>query len=451
MKLVIFSPLAKTSAIGRVTSLIVQALSALSHEVIVVRTEQSTLVESPHHSCPAELIHWTNTPSVTQAVQTADVLVYQIGNNYDFHCGGLHWLAIKPGLVCLHDFVVAHLFAGWAETRVDEAKQVLRAWYGDEAPKTFFSARNAGIFLDNASRIHPMTEWVCAMATGVISHSRWGMERVMQACAGPVRVVPLPYDAPALNAREVNESHPDGMVTVLTVGHANSNKRIESVIRAIGSSPLLKTKVRYHLCGRIEAAYAVKLAALARASAVQLLVSGEAGDSELQTALAEASIACCLRWPSLEAASATAIEGMLYGKAVIVTDTGFYRDLPNDVVRKISPTSSEIVELKEVLEDLLARPEEREAMSIRGKQWAIKTFCPKNYAEELVSLAAPLAAADVILSMTDALLNQLQAWGASPALLNAKDIATPLQLFDTSVVGTSRHKTLPDAGMAARP
>lgn len=427
MKVVLFSPMASTSAIGRVTALIVPALFLQGEEVTVVRTERGDDLLSNPHACLAPIVPWTDDAAVRRAAQEADVLVYQIGNNYDFHCGGLHWLPLLPGIVCLHDFVVAHLFASWAEERPEQASHVLRSWYGESVAKSFFAARDPLEFIENASQHHPMTEWICAMAHGVISHSHWGMPRVALSCPGPVRVVPLPYDAPS--ARPMFE-HFDGNrpLQILTVGHANVNKRIESVIRAIGSSSALIGRVHYRLCGRIEPHYALELAQLAHSLGVELTISGEAEDVGLQVAMNSADVACCLRWPSLEAASATAIEGLLYGKAVVVTDTGFYSELPDDCVHKIS-MSDEIAELRTVLERLVADPTARKAMAARGQQWATATFSASNYAQQIVAMGELVHAAAPVIDMVDWLATYLNEWRAAPELLEAKDIGDPLELF----------------------
>jgi len=433
MKFVLFSPLANTSAIGRVTALIVPALLELGHELTVVRTEQGRFLAVPPHACSARVIAWTDEAAVSEAARAADALIYQIGNSYDYHCGGLHWLASLPGIVCLHDFVVAHLFAGWAETRRAQAHQVLCSWYGEPVARTFFSARDHREFIDTASRDHPMTEWICAMAHGVISHSRWGMPRVAQSCAGPLRVVPLPYNAPSAQSA-VEHSHRDNLVQILTVGHANANKRIESVIRAIGSSAVLRDRVRYQLCGCIDPRYAMELARLARSLDVRLTISGEIEDIGLQLTMNDADIVCCLRWPSLEAASATAIEGMLYGKAVVVTDTGFYSELPNDCVCKISITD-EVAELRTVLERLVADPSARRAMAARSQLWAESTYTAANYARQLVEVAELMHAAQPAIAAANMLAAFMGDWGAAPELVSADEIVRPLEIFDRTAVG----------------
>ncbi|GAA4337640.1 glycosyltransferase family 4 protein [Variovorax defluvii] len=432
MKFVFFTPFAVNSAIGRVTALLIGALDRMGHSAVVVRTERQELLGSPAHASPAPVLPWDDESQVLSTTRDADALIYQIGNNYAFHHGGLHWLARLPGIVCLHDFLLAHLFADWAAFHRSQAESVLDHWYGEQAPIEFFEAACSTPegFADTAARHYPMTEWICAQALAVVSHSHWGMQRVANACAGPLRVVPLPYDAPG--AARAPGMRKDDKVRILTVGHVNSNKRIDSVIRAIGASPLLRDAVTYQLCGLIQSAVKEELSALASSLGVELLVSGETDDAALQRAMLEADIACCLRWPSFEAASATTIEGLLYGKAVVVTDAAFYAELPDDCVRKVAPIDED-AGLRAVLEDLVADAPARVAMARRGQAWAARTFSADGYAAELVGMARHAAAAWPVLDMAETLSGLLASWQASSALMAADDIADPLALFQ--VVG----------------
>ena len=436
MKFVIFSPMATTSAIGRVTVLVVRALMAQDHSVVVVRTEHAQRLASPAHDCAVDLVDWTQTLQVEDLIANADALVYQIGNNYTFHCGGLHWLALQPGIVCLHDFMVTHLFAEWAEGRRTEAEGVITAWYGDEGVKKFFGADSAESFIAMATEDCPMTEWICSMAQALVTHSHWGMERVSRSCAGPLRVVALPYDAPSCSdlAHQAAPQKPAGKINILTVGHVNPNKRISSVIRAIGSNATLKEIVSYRLCGLVSAADSATLSSLARELGVQLVISGETDDATLRRAMNDADIACCLRWPSLEAASATTIEALLYGKAVVVTDAAFYSELPDDCVKKVSP-HNEVAELAQALQVLCVDANERMSMAMRGQIWAARTFSASAYASHLSDLAAEAAAARPVLSMIAAMTSTLQQWGATPELMMSDDLADALELFQ----GTGPH------------
>lgn len=428
MKFVTFSPMTMSSAIGRVNLLVLEALQAQGHEAVVVRTEDEPWLRTPHQPCPVPVLCWNDGEAVAAAIRDADQLVYQIGDNHPFHVGAVHWLGIVPGIVCLHDFFIANLFHDWFRGRRDEAGRVLSRWYGEAATTDFYEAASGREMFDKAARLYPMTEWVGAMAQGVISHSRWGMDRVARSCAGPARVAALPYDAPGAWGANA-DPRPNGPVRLLTVGHANPNKRIETVIRVIGANPVLRSRITYRICGAIDPSYALSLAALARALQVELLIGGPTDSQALQQAINEADIVCCLRWPSLEAASASTAEAMLYGKAVIVTDTRFYSELPTDCVRKIAP-EQEGEDLGAALEFLCEQPEERVHMGQRARAWAEGHFRPDLYAQHLADMARLCAMAAPSVSMARGFVAQLESWGATPRLLDACALDQALAIFD---------------------
>src|SRR5262245_34687205 len=118
-----------------------------------------------------------------------------------------------------------------------------------------------------------MVEWIASMADGVATHSSWGVDRVLASCGGPVDVMPLPYDAPHAVPADTADApaHADRLM-LLTVGHINPNKRVDTVIRAIASSPVLRERCHYHLIGRVEPGTHRNLTALAASLRVSLEV-----------------------------------------------------------------------------------------------------------------------------------------------------------------------------------
>jgi len=302
MNLVIFTPAIKTSAIGRMAALVTRALAGQGHELTVVRTENEALLHRETHDFGVTVLPWNDSARLREVVQRADTYIYQIGNNYEFHQGGLHWLPSLPGLVCLHDFYLCNLFYGWAQSRRADADAILWTWYGDDIASRFFGFANSEAFIENTRDVSPMTEWICSMAQGVITHSDWGCERVLNSCPGPVRVVPLAYDAPGASTSGNRSRHADNeSLWILTIGHINPNKRVESVIRAIGDSLLLRQRVTYRLVGHVEPEVANSLSMLAGSLGVRLVISGEVDDVTLSQAIATSDVISCLRWPSLEA------------------------------------------------------------------------------------------------------------------------------------------------------
>ena len=433
MKFVMFTPTVEASAIARMASLVTRTLIKLGHSVVVVRGENSSLLRAKTHDFGTTAVPWTESGHVEDLVRAADVLVYHIGDNYTYHRGCLEWLHRAPGVICLHDFFLGNLFCGWAQNHKPDALATLRAWYGGEIAETFFGYKSSEDLIRATKDTAPMTEWICSMAYGVITHSSWGIQRVLDSCPGPIRIAPLAYDAPASASvlkSLINRESSTEAFNVLTVGHINPNKRAESVIRAIGNSAVLRRNTTYRLVGHIQPDMSEQLTSQARSLQVNLVISGKVDSDTLLQAIGEAHVVCCLRWPSLEAASASAIEAMLYGKPVVVTDTGFYSELPDVCVRKIQ-IQNEIPELQQALEHLCENEGERLALGAKAAEWAAVTFSAENYASQLIAVSLAAQRAAPMLKATQSLTGTLWQWGASPGLMTLSDMTEPLRLFDS--------------------
>lgn len=427
MKIVMFTPALQASAIGRVACMVTRALIANGHTVTVVRAEADTLLTEPVHPFDTKMVPWNDATLVRPLLAEADLLVYQIGDNYTFHRGCMEWLPHAPGVVCLHDFFIAHLFWAWAEDRRAEAMSILSNWYGADVAQAFFCHSSSESFINATHCTAPLTEWISSMATGVITHSNWGVERVLQGCAGPVRVVPLPYDAPNI-ANQRDAAAQGDIFRVLTVGHVNPNKRVACVIRAIGASDALRQSTVYRIVGAIEPAVVVELSSLARNSKVNLVISDQVEGPILASAFEESDVITCLRFPSLEAASASAIEAMLCGRPVIVTNINFYSEIPDDCVIKIDQ-ADEAASLKCALEKLRADPALRQEMGARAQRWARDTFRADRYAECLAEMAVDSSRAQPILGTINVLSRTMNVWGASTDMLSGAHTSAPLKLL----------------------
>jgi glycosyltransferase involved in cell wall biosynthesis len=430
MKFLIFTPALKTSAIGRTTSLVSHALIAQGHQVVIVRTEGDALLSLPPHDFGTRLIPWNAESQVLDAAAEYDTTIYQVGDNYEYHEGCVTWLARLPGVVCLHDFFIGHMFHGWAQTNMDAANSILKRWYGDDLATRYFRYPDNRAFVDGTKDTAPLTEWIASQALGVVTHSHWGTPRLTRACAGPVRVVPLAYDAPGAAAVASGyEPNKFGRMKLLTVGHIDRNKRVESVIRAIAGSLSLRQNVVYRLVGSVDVDFALELSILSNGLRVNLVISGEVDDAELVRAVGESDVMSCLRWPSLEAASASAVEAMLYGKATLVTDTGFYSEIPDDCVEKISH-ENEISGLRAALEHFYSAPDARTALGERARHWASSTNSPANYARQLVDVSIASQKARPLANAKAYFVRVMKHWGASEELLHAKETVSSLAVMD---------------------
>ncbi|BAL22589.1 glycosyltransferase family 4 protein [Azoarcus sp. KH32C] len=432
MNILFFTPCLTPSAIGRVSALVVAELQRQGHAIAVVRSEDPALFDHPVHDFGVELIDWNQPDRIRAKALTSNLVIYQVGDNFSYHRGCMEWMPELPGLVSLHDNFLGHLFWSCAELMGrPRAKQLLTRLYDETVAHRFFDHADSSSFINYASEVAPMTEWIAAMATGVIVHSTWAVSRIAAACHGPVEVVPLPYDAPFLEAAPENAQRPAAdktSMSILTIGHVNPNKRHASVIEAIGSSERLRERVNFRIVGSISPEMTRTLKTQASALGVRVAITGEVDGKTLAAEIHAADLMCCLRWPALEAASASTIEAMLYGKPAIVTDTGFYRDLPDDCVIKIAP-QEEIAALRSALEQLVDAPAARIALGERARGYAAATFRADHYAERIIAMKSRIEQTGIIADAAKVFSSILARWGGKgqPALISP--IAAPLSVF----------------------
>lgn len=361
-------------------------LITMGDEVTVVGTENCRLLGVDMHDFGSPIFDWRDQVAVENFIAKSDECIFHIGNSFEFHRGGIYWLEKKAGIVCLHDFFLGNLFHSWSAENGNEANLIIKNIYGEDAVDKFFIASSKSSFIQDLIEIAPMTEWICSQACAVVTHSELGCDRVLVSCPGAVRIVPLAYKTEIQTPKSyVHNKKVNQKFKMLSFGQVNENKRIRSVIEAIGKSPMLRNSCEYVVVGLITQAMERDLLKLATQFGVEICIRGEVCDLELQNALTESDLVCCLRWPATETASASAIEAMQRGRPIVVTDVGFYKNIPSNCAIKINP-QNEIEELKSALERLLADDEYRHSIADAATKWATETFTAKNYALELQAM-----------------------------------------------------------------
>ena len=232
--------------------LVSRRLIAHGHRVVVIGTEAEKHIQGGLQDFETEPLFWRDSKRIRAELTDADIVVYQIGNSYEYHRGVLEWIDRVPGIICLHDFFVGHLFYEWAKDHREEAVRVLGHWYGGEVAGRYFLIDSSEQFIETTSKIAPMTEWICSKGLAVATHSAWDCERVLRSCPGPVFVTPLAFELPISDLSDKKKSEEGPRFKILTFGHINKNKRVDSVIRALGQNLKLRLHSQYRLVGRIE-------------------------------------------------------------------------------------------------------------------------------------------------------------------------------------------------------
>jgi glycosyltransferase involved in cell wall biosynthesis len=313
VKVAYFSPLPpSTSGIADYSALLLPALERLV-DVEVVR------------------------PGRTRPVGDADVALYHVGNDPDAHAWIVDALRRRPGLVVLHDFVIHHLVAGMTIGRHDG-----HAYLAAMEREAGVAGRMLGWGVLEG-RVPPLweirpTEFPLAgevldRATGVIVHSRYVEARVLEhGYAGPLWRIPHP----AWPAPQVERARVEGSPLFGCFGHLNENKRIPHLLRAFAEFRAAHRAARLLLVGAETPGFDLggRLERL-RLDGDGVLRRPYVEEAELWELMSACDAVVQLRAPTMGETSGSAIRTLALGKPLVVSDVGWFAELPDDVALKV--------------------------------------------------------------------------------------------------------------------
>ena len=430
MKIAWFTPYCRESAIGRYSDVVVRELARF-HQVSLWIPDLPT-----NRAGPVETISVRScSPAAILRLQEYDLAVYNIGNHYPYHGLIYEFSQSFPGLTVLHDLVLHHFFASlYLEHQNDPEGylKLLQTWYGVEIRHTAENAlagRRKSMWESDDVIRWPLFEPALENSLGVVTHSEFAREHVASRFAGPVSRLFLPYDKDQ-HEPKIHVSTGRSKILLLSVGQVNRNKRVHAVLNALAFNREFTSKVEYVILGPVDATYKTECDQIIAAGDLKGVVHflGRVDDATLHAYLSRADICINLRFPVTETGSASLAEEMLHGKAVIVTNTGCYADVPDDCVYKVSPEQEES-DLQQGLSRLIGDPGERLRMGQCAKAFAEKHFCPGIYIEELTPFMESVCSTAPLLRCIDRVGNILTTMGVSPEMQICDTISEQCLMF----------------------
>jgi glycosyltransferase involved in cell wall biosynthesis len=282
----------------------------------------------------------------------ADVCLYHVGNDPDEHGWIVEALRRRPGVVVLHEFVLHHLVSGLTLAR------------GDVEAYCAALERDAGLvgrLLGHAvadARIDPLWETrpqdfplaaeILDLAAGLVVHSSYVEERARAAdYRGPIWQVQMPaWPVPAVEPAEI-----EGNPLLGSFGHVNESKRIPQVFAAFERLRVRRPEARLLLVG----SWSRRFEELDPPPGVIRL--DYVPEHELWRLLAACDAVVSLRWPTMGETSAAAIRALSLGKPLVVSDIGWFSELPDSVAVKVPVGGDEIEQLARAMELTATSPE----------------------------------------------------------------------------------------------
>jgi glycosyltransferase involved in cell wall biosynthesis len=339
----------------------------------------------------------------TKAPRGTDVSLYHVGNNPDAHAWIVDALRKESGVVVLHDFVLHHLVAGMTvgrrnghgyldamEREYGVVGRLLAHGVLDKRISPLWESRPADF---------PLASFVLEHASGVIVHSRTVADLVRGAgFSGPLWVVPHPaWPVPRIAPVRVAEGPVIGCFGVV-----NASKRIPELLTATAKVREEHPDLTLLLVGPTSPGFDLerRLQRLGLAAG-GLVREGWADESRLWALMKGVDIAVNLRHPTMGETSGSVIRAISLGKPLVVSDVGWFSELPDEVALKIPVGDDEVAVLAAALELLVTRGDVREAMSTAGVELARREHDLSRVAElycaALEEAAGGAAVADSVL------------------------------------------------------
>ncbi|MDX1735679.1 MAG: hypothetical protein R3228_14995, partial [Halioglobus sp.] len=225
-----------------------------------------------------------------------------------------------------------------------------------------------------------------ANASGIVVHSEYTRERVVRSYDGPVARLHLPFEpAPTWQTRRSGQPP----YTILFCGHAGPNRRLLPFIEtwARVSRPEM---FRLSLYGNIGKVDEIMSFAADHGVAQYIELVGYVNEETLHEACLEADLALNLRYPTVGEASGSQLRFWSASLPAIVSDIGWYSELPDDVVLKVTP-GDEGAGVARVLESFIDGQERYVDVGEKGYRYLCDKHSPAAYADDLYDFVAQIS------------------------------------------------------------
>jgi glycosyltransferase involved in cell wall biosynthesis len=310
-----------------------------------------------------------------------DVLLVQIGND-PLHAPSVEALfdpeRRTPAVVVLHEFVLHHLFAAAYLTRSrpeDYARELERA-HGARG-RAFASTRQDGSYVpvwDLDPWLYPMSAGVIRAAEAVVAHSALVTGAILGECPGtraltiPQHVAPAPR-TPPFEAREAL-GFPLDRPAGITLGIVSPAKRIVKILEALASLPP-ERRPFFFIGGAVADDDVLRSTVRENGLEADVKFGGYLSEEDLWRAASAATFAVNLRHPTMGETSHAVCRLAGFGLPLVVSDTGWFRELPDSFADKIPIGGDEVAYLARAMERLAFEPDLARERGSAASAWAV--------------------------------------------------------------------------------
>jgi glycosyltransferase involved in cell wall biosynthesis len=314
-----------------------------------------------------------------------DAILYHIGNNT------LHEYIYKtslryPGIIVLHDYVI-HPFIRRVTYECGKLFTYLAEIFAVNPKKRWsllFQILKQGMNSVDVIQ-YPLNDRIIKHSQCVIVHSQYA--RKLLKDYNNVYVIPqgcyaIDYsDEEKLKNKVFMKFNPDEIL-ISVFGFMNRNKKIELLADTFKKLQADFPQIRLIIVGEIDGALKKHILEISE----QIRITGYIPEKEYSQYLMISDIIVNLRYPTMGETSKTLLDAMGWGKPVIVTNIGSYKETPDNCCWKLDVDAFEEEILYQFLHELIVNTNLRKSMGESGRKFIREQNNWKDIAMQYVKL-----------------------------------------------------------------
>src|SRR5579883_136900 len=300
-----------------------------------------------------------------------DVALYHMGNN-PYHVFTYEAAMRHPGVVVMHESNLHHLMTDLTIRRGDWEGYLAECEYNGGPEALAYARRVRALEVGPDYDGLPMTRRLLERSRALIVHSRFMVEEMrVQGFHGPVARVPHGAWIPQTDRQAYRERLGLDELTPLVgiFGFLKPYKRIAESLRAFRRLLRMVPQAKMILVGEPHPDLEVEQLIHSLGLWANVRVLGFTPIEDFEGYIAACDIVLNLRYPTVGESSGSLLRALGLGKAVLVSDVGAFRELPEDVCLKVPVDAGEENLLFEYLNLLVSRPTIARELGVRARRY----------------------------------------------------------------------------------
>lgn len=330
-----------------------------------------------------------------------DAVLYHMGNDHRYHAGIYDVACAHPGIVVFHDFALQAFFLGLARTRRDMNIYLdeVEACHGEraraEAAEAF--ARGSLPWYAETPLAFPLNARLARAAEAIVVHSEWSRERFAEIVpATPIARINHHITSraaaatPPTPARTHDDDEHNRMVNIASFGLITPDKGIERALRALAAlAP--QHDFHYTLVGASNQFFDVHELVNRYGLNDRVTITGHVSLAEFERRIADADIAINLRERTNGETSGSLCRIMAAAVPAVVSNVGWFAELPADAVVKIDMDEYADALLHAYLRRLIEDAPLRRALGANARRHVLAEHAIEQSAARYLAFAREMA------------------------------------------------------------